>query len=147
MKAVARALMNHDFIPVLFLFFSPLISLACSWSLFGIALRARSREVEELAAEIHTLHATKAASEDWSDAWRAREVEAMKSQLATDPERINGWLKEWYAKRLQRFRGKALRAVLILGEPSYSEVLAMFQKNKVEDMKRWSLVTGKDMPT
>jgi hypothetical protein len=145
-KAVVKALMNEDFIPLLFLFFSPLISLLFSWSLFGVSLRARSREVAELAEEIQALETTKTVSDDWSDAWRAREIEALRPQLAANPEHVNGWLQNWRTKCFQRFGWKALRTVLLLGKPSYREILSMLENNNREDIKRWSLVTGKTVP-
>lgn len=145
-KAVVTALLNEDFIPLLFLVLSPLVSLLFSWSLFGVSLRARAREVAELAEEIQTLETIKTVSDDWSDAWRAREVEALRPQLEANPEHVNGWLQDWRTKCFQRFGWKAFRAVLLLGKPSYREILHMLENNNREDIKRWSLVTGKDAP-
>ncbi len=145
-KAVVRAMTNEDFIPLLFLAFSPPFTLLVSWILFRISMRARSEEVAQLSEEIHMLDALKIASDDWSDAWRTREMTAMKAQLAETPERIAGWLQDWRTKGSQRFRGKALRVVLLLGKPDYHVILSMLEKNNREDIQRWSLMTGKDIP-
>jgi hypothetical protein len=145
-KAVAKALAQGDFIPLLFLVFSPPLTLFVSWIIFRLSLRVRGREVAELSEEIQRLEAIRAVSDNWSDAWRSREVAALKPRLTAEPGRINAWLQDWRAKHFQRFGGKALRAVLLLGKPSYHEILSMLEKNNMEDIKRWSLVTGKDIP-
>lgn len=145
-NGVVKAVINENFIPVLFLLFSPILSGLFTLTLFGKLLRAREREIEELAVEVQGLRETKAASDNWSDAWRAREVEAMKSQLSGNPEYVNSRRQSWPARRKQSFRRKAFRVFVILGEPSYREVLKMFQKDNMEDIKRWSLVTGQSIP-
>jgi hypothetical protein len=145
-QTVAKALANGDFISLLFLVFSPPLTLFVSWILFRISLRVRLKEVAELLEEIQRLDTIKTDSDDWSDAWRAREIEAMRSQLTANPECINGWLQDWRTKCFQRFGGKALRAFLLLGKPSYHELLRMLENNNREDIKRWSLITGKAVP-
>jgi hypothetical protein len=145
-KAVATGLLNESFVPLLFFLFA--VPTATLWTLaiFGRSLRAQTKATEELAEEIQALHATRLASDNWSEAWRSRAVEALKAQLVRDPESVNSWLESWYIKRYQRFRAKAFRAVVVLGEPSYREVLDMFHKHNMEDIKRWSLITGKAIP-
>jgi hypothetical protein len=145
-QGVVKALLNEDFIPVLFLIFSPILSGLFTLTLFGKSLRAREREIEELSEEVKALREKKAVSDNWSDEWRIGELEAMRPKLATDPGHVSGWLQSWPARRKQSFRRKAFRAFVILGEPSYCEVLEMFRKNNMEDIKRWSLVTGRPIP-
>ena len=36
--------------------------------------------------------------------------------------------------------------VLLLGEPDCREILELFRRDNLEDIRRWSLVTGKDVP-
>jgi hypothetical protein len=123
-----------------------LFSFLCTWIMSKLIFRARRKAAEDLQAAIRLLRERKAASGNWSDAWRVREVEAMQSHLAADPERVTAWLREWHSKATRSFRGKAWRACLLLGEPDPQEIIELFRRDNKEDIQRWSLVTGKKVP-
>lgn len=141
-----RALMAGDPIPVSVFILTVLFSFFCTWIMSKLTFQSRRKAAEDLRETIRLLRERKAASDNWSDAWRAREIAALQPQLAADPERITTWLREWHSKATQRFRGKAWRACLLLGEPDYHEILELFQRDNLEDIQRWSLVTGKKVP-
>jgi hypothetical protein len=146
MRAGTRALMAGDPIPVSVFVLTVLFSFFCTWIMSKLTFQSRRKAAEDLRETIRLLRERKAASDDWSDAWRAREVAALQPQLAADSECVTTWLREWHTKAAQRFRGKAWRACLLLGEPDYHEILELFQRDNLEDIRRWSLVTGKKVP-
>lgn len=115
-------------------------------TLFGQSLRAREQEITDLALEVQGLREIRTASGNWSDEWRAREVEAITLQHAVSAERVKEWRQSWATRRHLSFRKKAFRAFVILGKASYREVLEMFQKENMENIKRWSLVTEMPIP-
>ena len=129
-----RALMAGDPIPVSVFILTVLFSFLCTWIMSKLTFQSR------------LLRERKAASDNWSDAWRAREIAALQPQLTADPEHVTVWLREWHSKANQRFRGKAWRACLLLGEPDSHEIVELFQRDNQEDIQRWSLVTGKKVP-
>lgn len=141
-----RALIAGDPIPVSVFVLTVLFSFFCTWIMSRLTFQARKKAAEDLRDTIRLLRERKVASDNWSDAWRVREIEAMRSQLATEPERVTVWLREWHSKATQHFRGKAWRACLLLGEPDSHEIIELFQRDNREDIQRWSLVTGKKVP-
>jgi hypothetical protein len=143
----ARALIAGDPIPVSVFILTVLFSFLCTWIMARLTFQARKKAAEDLRETIRRLREQKTASDNWSDAWRAREVAALQPQLAADPEYVTTWLREWHGKADQRFRGKAWRACLLLGEPDPHEIVELFQRDNQEDIQRWSLVTGKSIPT
>jgi hypothetical protein len=106
--AVARGLMQEQIVPLFFLLFSPLFSGVVSFIFFRKTLRARTREAEELVEELKAHSARRVAS-------------------ARDPGAVEGWSEEWSGHSSQDVRKKALRAVLVLGEPSYRGTLDLLQ--------------------
>lgn len=146
MRTGTRALMAGDPIPVSVFVLTVLFSFFCTWIMSKLTFQARKKAAEDLQEAIRLLRERKAASDNWSDGWRAREVAALQPQLAADPERVTAWLREWHSKATQHFRGKAQRACLLLGEPDYHEILDLFRRDNLEDIQRWSLVTGKKVP-
>lgn len=143
---VVKAVMSENFIPVPFLFFSPILSGLFTLTLLGKSLRAREQEMADLALEVQGLREIQIASGNWSDEWRAREVEAMKLPHAVSAERVKEWRQSWSTRGYLNFRKKAFRAFVMLGESSYREVLAMFHNENMENIKRRSLVTGMPIP-
>jgi hypothetical protein len=141
-----RALMAGDPIPVSVFILTVLFSFLCTWIMSKLTFQSRKKAAADLRETIRLLRERKAASDNWSDAWRAREVAALQPQLAADPEHVTVWLREWHSKANQRFRGKAWRASLLLGEPDSHEIVELFQRDNREDIQRWSLVTGKKVP-
>lgn len=141
-----RALMAGDPIPVSVFILTVLISFLCTWIMSKLTFQSRKKAAADLRDTIRLLRERKAASDNWSDVWRAREVAALQPQLAADPERVTMWLREWHSKATQQFRSQAWRACLLLGEPDSHEVIELFQRNNREDIERWSLVTGKKIP-
>ena len=141
-----RALMAGDPVPVSVFILTVLFSFLCTWLMSRLIFRSRKKAAEDLRETIRLLRERKAASDNWSEAWRAREVAALRPQLAADPERVTGWLREWHSKATRRFRGRAWRACVLLGEPDCREILELFQRDNLEDIRRWSLVTGKKIP-
>jgi hypothetical protein len=141
-----RALMAGDPIPVSAFILTVLFSFICTWIMSKLTFQSRKKAAADLRDTIRLLRERKAASDNWSDAWRAREVAALQPQLAADPEHVTVWLREWHSKANQRFRGKAWRACLLLGEPDPREIVELFQRDNREDIQRWSLITGKKVP-
>jgi len=141
-----RALMAGDPIPVSVFILTVLFSFLCTWIMSRLTFQARKKATEDLRETIRLLRERKVASDNWSDAWRAREVAALQPQLAADPERVTTWLREWHSKANQHFRSKTWRACLLLGESNHHEILELFQRDNSEDIQRWSLVTGKKIP-
>jgi hypothetical protein len=141
-----RALMAGDPIPVSVFLLTVLFSFLCTWIMSKLTFQSRKKAAADLRDTIRFLRERKAASDNWSDGWRTREVAALQPQLAADPERVTVWLREWHSKATQQFRGQAWRACLLLGEPDSHEVIELFQRNNREDIERWSLITGKKIP-
>src|SRR5262245_57327665 len=112
-----RALMAGDPIAVSVFILTVLFSFFCTWIMSKLTFQSRKKAAEDLRDTIRLLRERKAASDNWSEAWRVREVEAMRSQLVANPERVTAWLREWHGKATHRFRGKACGACLLLGEP------------------------------
>lgn len=141
-----RALMAGDPIPISVFLLTLLFSFFCTWLMSKLTFQSRKKATADLRETIRLLRERKAASDNWSDAWRAREVAVLQPQLAADPEHVTVWLREWHSKANQRFRGKAWHACLLLGEPDSHEIVELFQRDNREDIQRWSLVTGKKVP-
>ncbi len=141
-----RALMAGDPIPVSAFILTVLFSFVCTWIMSKLTFQSRKKAATDLRETLRLLRERKATSDNWSDAWRAREVAALQPQLAADPEYLTIWLREWHSKANQNFRGKAWRACLFLGEPDPHDMIELFQRDNQEDIQRWSLVTGKKIP-
>lgn len=109
--AVTRALLQDQLMPFFFLLFSPLFSGVVSFVFFRKTLRARTRDAEELAEELKARYAARGGS-----------------------GRVLGAVAEWSDSRSpaspSEVRKKAVRAVLLLGEPSYCETLDLLQPLK-----------------
>jgi hypothetical protein len=138
--------MAGDPIPVSVFVLTVLFSFFCTWIMSKLTFQSRRKATEDLRETIRLLRERKAASDNWSDAWRAREVGAIQPQPLADSECVTEWLRAWHTQYSQRFCGKAFRACLILGEPDYYEILGLLQQDNMENIRRWSLVTGKPIP-
>jgi hypothetical protein len=145
-RAGIQALMAGDPIPIAVFVLTVLFSFFCTWIMSKLTLQSRRKAAEDLCETVRLLRERKVTSDNWSDAWRVREIAAMQPPLSADSECVTEWLRCWHAQHAQRFRGKAFRACLILGEPNYYELLELFQQDNVENIRRWSLVTGKPIP-
>ena len=142
-----RALMAGDPIPISAFILTVLFSFVCTWIMSKLTFQSRKKAASDLRETLRRRRERRVASDNWSDAWRAREVAALQPQLAAEPEHVTMWLREWHSKATQSFRGKAWRACLLLGEPDPHAIIELFQRDNQEDIQRWSLVTGKSVPT
>lgn len=141
-----RALLAGDPIPISAFILTVIFSFLCTWIMSKLTFQSRKKAAIELQETLRLLREKKAASDNWSDAWRAREVAALQPQLTAESEQVMVWLREWHSKATQSFRDKAWRACLFLGEPDPNAIIALFRRDNQEDIQRWSLVTGKKIP-
>ncbi len=141
-----RALMAGDPLPLSAFLFTVLFSFVCTWIMSKLTFQSREKAATELRETLRLLREKKVTSENWSDAWRVREVAALQPRLTAESEQVTVWLREWHGKAEQNFRGKAWRACLFLGESGSHDIIDLFQRDNREDIQRWSLVTGKKIP-
>jgi hypothetical protein len=146
MRTGTRALLAGDPIPISVFVLTVLFSFLCTWLMSKLIFQSRKKAAEELRETIRLLRERRAISDNWSNEWRARELAAMQPPLSTESECVTEWLRSWHAQYALRFRGKAFRACLLLGESDYYELLELFQQANMENIRRWSLVTGKPIP-
>jgi hypothetical protein len=145
-KAAAQALMKEDLLPLVYFMFWLPITLLVSFLVFRLIQRVGARALAELAQEVKTRAVPPAASDSWSEAWCGREDTARKLQVGATPSLPPSGVATWSGKHPPSCRGKAFWAFLLLGEPSYREMLAVFQRNKREDMKQGNLRAGQERP-
>jgi hypothetical protein len=145
-RTTIRTLMAGDPIPISAFLLTVTFSFACTWIMSRLTFRSREKATTELRETLRLLREKKITSENWSAAWRAREVTALQPRLTAESEQVTVWLREWHGKASQNFRGNAWRACLFLGETDPHEIVELFQQDNQEDIRRWSLITGKPIP-
>lgn len=141
-----RALMAGDPLPVSAFLLTVLFSFLCTWIMSKLTFQAREKAATELRETLRLLREKQVTSDNWSETWRAREVAALQPRLTVESEQVTLWLREWHGKATQGFRGQAWRACLFLGEPDPHDIVELFQQDNQEDIRRWSLITGKKIP-
>ncbi len=141
-----RALMAGDPLPLSAFLFTVLFSFVCTWIMSKLTFQSREKAATELRKTLRLLREKKVTSDNWSEAWRVREVAALQPPLTAESDQVTVWLREWHSKATHSFRGPAWRACLFLGEPDPNDIIELLQRDNQEDIQRWSLVTGKKIP-
>jgi hypothetical protein len=141
-----RALMAGDPLPLSAFLFTVLFSFVCTWIMAKLTFQSRKKVATDLRETLRLLRERKATSDNWSEAWRVREVAALQPPLTAESDQVTVWLREWHSKATHSFRGKAWQACLFLGEAGSHDIIDLLQRDNREDIQRWSLVTGKKIP-
>ncbi|NOT57527.1 MAG: hypothetical protein HOP18_23220 [Deltaproteobacteria bacterium] len=145
-QTAIRTLIAGDPIPILAFLVTVAFSFVCTWIMTRLTSQSREKVATELRETLRLLREKKVTSENWSDAWRAREVTALQPRLTAESEQVTVWLREWHGKASHNFRGTAWRACLFLGETDPHAIVELCQRDNEEDIRRWSLITGKPIP-
>jgi hypothetical protein len=104
--------------------------------------------LHHLTETVRELKSIRAESDNWTDkVWRKNDTENAIAEYDGSVEDLcRQWLEHWELNHERDFSWPAFLACYFLGEKSFMQTRQNLQNDNIERIRRWSIITGKEIP-